>query len=34
MRIRRAAYERSTAFRHEMNARERIEPNHLDDIPN
>ena len=33
MRIRRAAYERSTAFRHQMNARPRIEPAHLDEIP-
>lgn len=33
MRIRRAAYERSTAFRHAMNARPRIEPSHPSDIP-
>ena len=33
MRIRRAAYERSAAFRHTMNARPRIEPSRLDDIP-
>jgi hypothetical protein len=33
MRIRRAAYERSAAFRHTMNARERIEPSDLSDIP-
>jgi hypothetical protein len=33
MRIRRAAYERSTSYRHRMNARPRIEPDRLDDIP-
>jgi hypothetical protein len=33
MRIRRAAYERSTAFRHALNARPRIEPARLSDIP-
>lgn len=33
MRIRRAAYERSTSFRHHMNARDRIEPAHVDEIP-
>lgn len=33
MRIRRAAYERSSAFRHAMNARPRIEPSHLSDMP-
>lgn len=33
MRIRRSAYERSSAFRHAMNARPRIEPNHPSDIP-
>ena len=33
MRIRRAAYERSTAFRHAMNARPRIEPTQASDIP-
>ena len=33
MRIRRAAYERSAAFRHTMNARPRIEPSQLSDIP-
>ncbi|MET0321300.1 MAG: catalase family protein [Duganella sp.] len=33
MRIRRAAYERSAAFRHAMNARPRIEPTHASDIP-
>lgn len=33
MRIRRAAYERSTAFRHAMNARPRIEPSSAADIP-
>ena len=33
MRIRRAAYERSTSFRHVMNARERVEPAHIVDIP-
>lgn len=33
MRIRRAAYERSTSYRHRMNARARIEPDRLDDIP-
>lgn len=33
MRIRRAAYERSTTFRHTMNARPRTEPARIDDIP-
>lgn len=33
MRIRRSAYERSTVFRHTMNARPRIEPDQLSDIP-
>lgn len=33
MRIRRAAYERSTSYRHAMNARPRFEPAKLDDIP-
>ena len=33
MRIRRSAYERSTAFRHAMNARPRIEPSQASDIP-
>lgn len=33
MRIRRAAYARSAAFRHAMNARPRIEPAHASDIP-
>lgn len=33
MRIRRVAYERSAAFRHTMNARARIEPSKLADIP-
>ena len=33
MRIRRAAYERSTAYRHLMNARERVEPARISDIP-
>lgn len=33
MRIRRAAYERSTAFRHAMNAQPRLEPSHPCDIP-
>lgn len=33
MRIRRAAYERSTAFRHAMNAQPRIEPSQSSDIP-
>jgi hypothetical protein len=33
MRIRRVAYERSTAYRHTMNGRPRVEPEHLDDIP-
>lgn len=33
MRIRRAAYERSTAFRHAMNAQPRREPAHATDIP-
>ncbi len=33
MRIRRAAYERSSAFRHAMNARPRIEPSQPSDIP-
>jgi hypothetical protein len=33
MRIRRAAYERSSRYRHEMNARPRVEPASLDDIP-
>lgn len=33
MRIRRSAYERSTAFRHAMNAQPRIEPAHATDIP-
>jgi hypothetical protein len=33
MRIRRAAYERSTAFRHAMNARPRVEPTQSSDIP-
>lgn len=33
MRIRRAAYERSTAFRHAMNARPRVEPSQASDIP-
>jgi hypothetical protein len=32
-RIRRAAYERSAAFRHAMNARPRIEPSSAADIP-
>jgi hypothetical protein len=33
MRIRRAAYERSTAFRHSMNAQPRVEPTQSSDIP-
>ena len=33
MRIRRAAYERSTSYRHRMNARPRVEPAHIDEIP-
>lgn len=33
MRIRRAAYERSSSYRHAMNARPRVEPASLDDIP-
>lgn len=33
MRIRRAAYERSSSFRHAMNAQPRVEPEHLADIP-
>lgn len=33
MRIRRAAYERSTAFRHAMNAQPRVEPSQASDIP-
>ena len=33
MRIRRAAYERSTAFRHAMNAQPRVEPTQASDIP-
>lgn len=33
MRIRRAAYERSSAYRHRMNARARIEPSQPSDIP-
>lgn len=33
MRIRRAAYERSSAYRHAMNARPRTEPSQLSDIP-
>lgn len=33
MRIRRAAYERSTAYRHAMNAQPRVEPSHANDIP-
>jgi hypothetical protein len=33
MRIRRAAYERSSAYRHTMNARPRIEPAQPSDIP-
>ncbi len=33
MRIRRAAYERSSRFRHDMNARPRVEPTALNDIP-
>ena len=33
MRIRRAAYERSTAFRHTMNAQPRVEPSQASDIP-
>lgn len=33
MRIRRAAYERSTAFRHTLNARPRVEPSQAADIP-
>lgn len=33
MRIRRAAYERSTAFRHAMNAQPRVEPAQAADIP-
>lgn len=34
MRIRKRAYERSTAYRHDYNAREQAEPDSLDDIPN
>ncbi|MFK3741590.1 catalase family protein [Massilia sp. TN1-12] len=33
MRIRRAAYERSSAYRHTMNARPRVEPSQPSDIP-
>jgi hypothetical protein len=33
MRVRRVAYERSTAFRHAMNARPRVEPTQASDIP-
>ncbi len=33
MRVRKHAYERSTAYRHEYNARKRVEPSSLDDIP-
>lgn len=33
MRIRRAAYERSSAYRHTMNARARVEPSQPSDIP-
>lgn len=33
MRIRRVAYERSSAFRHDMNAQPRIEPSNASDIP-
>ena len=33
MRVRRVAYERSTAFRHAMNARQRVEPTQASDIP-
>ena len=33
MRVRRVAYERSTAFRHAMNARPRVEPVQASDIP-
>lgn len=33
MRVRKRAYERSTAYRHEYNAKQQIEPNSLTDIP-
>ena len=33
MRVRKPAYERSTAFRHTENARDRVEPDSLDEIP-
>lgn len=33
MRIRKHAYERSTQYRHEYNARERTEPNNLEQVP-
>lgn len=33
MRIRRAAYDRSSRYRHEMNARPRLEPAHLNELP-
>lgn len=33
MRIRRPAYERSTAFRHQQNALDRLEPDTLEQIP-
>ncbi|KFL48807.1 hypothetical protein IL54_4429 [Sphingobium sp. ba1] len=33
MRVRIAAYERSTRYRHEMNAQPRVEPTNIDAIP-